>query len=233
MRILHFTCGPRWLAALGVLLMLSACAPEYVPPPGYKGGYLWDSDKSRQITVAEGDTIYSIAQRYDVPVKVIIARNALRPPYRLVVGQLLILDPARMHEVASGESISLIARKYGIEYSLIAESNDLRPPYTIYPGQQLWIPDPFTVAAATSGAPPAAGPGATALGPASAWKRCNHRPVRQCRPPSAKSRHRRLQCHRRLQWCHLSTHQHPYHHQHLTFLPWRRRRLSPWRRRSR
>jgi len=137
------------LLAMGVLL--GACAPEFTPAPGYQGGFLWESDKSRTITVQPGDTIYTISRRYDVPSRVIIARNGLTPPYTLTVGQSLILDPTRTHVVMRGDTLSQLAVTYNIEMRLLASANDLRPPYVIYVGQELWIPDPFTIAAAPSG----------------------------------------------------------------------------------
>jgi murein DD-endopeptidase MepM/ murein hydrolase activator NlpD len=132
-----------------VLVLLSACAPDFEPDADYKGGFLWESEKSRTVVVQPGDTLYTISRRYDVPVKAIISRNALRPPYTLTQGQELIMDPARTYTVEKGDFLSKIAKQQGVELSLIAQANDIKPPYTIYPGQQLWIPDPFTVAAAT------------------------------------------------------------------------------------
>lgn len=147
---------------------LSACAPEFNPPPGYTGGFLWESDRSRTITVQPGDTLYTISRRYDAPTKAIAARNGLRPPFALTVGQTLILDPARRHTVSSGETLSQVARIYDVDLALLAASNDIAPPYVIRPGQDLWIPDPFTQAAQptrnerpdsdTAGLPPIAPP---------------------------------------------------------------------------
>jgi murein DD-endopeptidase MepM/ murein hydrolase activator NlpD len=139
------------LGIIAACAALTACAPEFNPPPGYKGGFLWDSDKSRTVAVQPGDTIYTIARRYDVPSKVLIARNGLAPPFALTVGQELILDPTRLHTVVSGETLSQLAVNYNIEMRLLASANDLAPPYTIRVGQQLWIPDPFTIAAAPAG----------------------------------------------------------------------------------
>ena len=141
---------PRVLLMACLVVFFSGCAPKFEPPPGYVGGYLWNSDKSRRITVKAGDTLYTISRRYDVPTRVIIARNGLKTPYVLEPGQQLILDPARVHRVVKGESLSIIAQAYGIDYPLIAEVNDIDQPYTIYPGQELWIPDPFTIAGAAS-----------------------------------------------------------------------------------
>jgi murein DD-endopeptidase MepM/ murein hydrolase activator NlpD len=139
-------------SALAVCLLLGAplisgCAPEFNPPPGYVGGFLWGSDKSRTIVVQPGDTLYTVSRRYDVPTKAIAARNDIRPPFALTVGQTLILDPARRHTVMAGQSLDAIARIYDVDLALLASANDLRQPYTLKPGQELWIPDPFTQAA--------------------------------------------------------------------------------------
>lgn len=134
------------LSALG----LSACAPDFNPPPGYVGGFLWNSDKSRTIVVQPGDTLYTISRRYNAPTKAIAARNDIRPPFVLTVGQTLILDPARRHTVTAGQNLEAVAKIYNVDLALLASSNDLRAPYAVRPGQELWIPDPFTQAAQPS-----------------------------------------------------------------------------------
>jgi len=135
------------LTSVFLSLALSACAPEFNPPPGYVGGFLWDSDKSRTITVQAGDTLYTISRRYDASTKAIAARNGLRPPYVLTVGQTLILDPSRRHVVMSGQTMNDVARIYNVDLALLAANNDIPPPYNVRIGQELWIPDPFTQAA--------------------------------------------------------------------------------------
>lgn len=156
------------LALAFVCVGLAACAPEFNPPPGYQGGYLWNSDKSRTVTVEAGDTIYTISRRYDVPTKVIIARNGLKAPYTLTVGQTLILDPTRVHVVVKGDTLSQLAVTYKIEMRLLASANDLKPPYVIRVGQELWIPDPFTIAAAPTAQVASAEPPPPARAPRSA-----------------------------------------------------------------
>ncbi len=138
------------IAAVLSALLVSGCAPEFNPPPGYVGGFLWNDDKSRTVVVQPGDTLYTISRRYDAPTKAIAARNDIRPPFALTVGQALILDPARRHTVTDGQTLSGIAKIYSVDLALLAASNDLRQPYTIRPGQELWIPDPFTQAAQPS-----------------------------------------------------------------------------------
>ena len=58
----------RILYVTAAALALGACAPSFDPPPGYKGGYLWDNGQSRSVTVGPGDTMYAISRRYDVPI---------------------------------------------------------------------------------------------------------------------------------------------------------------------
>jgi murein DD-endopeptidase MepM/ murein hydrolase activator NlpD len=135
------------LSIFAVAVAISACAPEFNPPPGYVGGFLWNDDKSRTVVVQPGDTLYTISRRYDAPTKAIAARNDIRPPFALTVGQTLILDPARRHTVTAGQTLSAVAKIYNVDLALLAASNDLRQPFTIRPGQELWIPDPFTQAA--------------------------------------------------------------------------------------
>lgn len=129
-------------------LLLSACAPEFNPPPGYKGGFLMNTDTSRTAVVEKGDTLYVISRRYDVPTKVIADRNGILPPYELKVGQTLILDPNRTHVVKQGETLASIAIEYNVDERVVASSNQLQAPYRLNPGQELWIPDPITNVAA-------------------------------------------------------------------------------------
>lgn len=129
------------------LLALSACAPDFNPPPDYQGGFLMDSDRSRTITVEPSDTLYVISRRYDVPTRVIAARNGLMPPYTLTVGQTLILDPARTHKAQDGDTLTSIARRYGVDEATLASANDFPMGSQIRAGTDVWIPDPFTSAA--------------------------------------------------------------------------------------
>jgi murein DD-endopeptidase MepM/ murein hydrolase activator NlpD len=133
---------------IAAALLLSACAPEFNPPPGYKGGFLMGTDVSRTIVVEKGDTLYIISRRYDVPTKVIADRNGLKPPFELRVGQTLILDPNRTHVVKAGDTLQSIAIEYSVDEHVLASSNQLQTPYRLSLGQELWIPDPITNVAA-------------------------------------------------------------------------------------
>lgn len=95
-------------------------------------------------TVRQGDSLYSIAQQYGVPMQMLIDDNRLANPERLVVGQtIVIVTDSITHTVAPGESLFSIARRYGVTVATILEANpDITNPAVIYPGQSIVIPVP-------------------------------------------------------------------------------------------
>lgn len=91
--------------------------------------------------VQQGDTVYSIAEKFGVSVQRIISDNGLLTPQSITPGQaLLILFPRTVHTVAAGENIPSIAAKYGISALELIRNNPYlaNQPY-IEVGQQLVI----------------------------------------------------------------------------------------------
>lgn len=144
-----------------ICMGLAACAPRWEPPPGYRGGLLLGQGVPETVQVRRGDSVYLIARRYNVPMKSIIERNGLQPPYILYPGQVLMLEPPRLYTVRRGDSLYAISRQYGVDMRALAQKNGLAPPYTIFPGQQLALPGSSTVIAssrAPSTVPPSSSP---------------------------------------------------------------------------
>jgi murein DD-endopeptidase MepM/ murein hydrolase activator NlpD len=101
------------------------------------------SSASRQapiVTVREGDTVWSLAQRYGVPLREMIDANGLRAPYLLRVGQSLLIPTGRTYQVAGGDTVSGLSDRFGVPMSELVRLNRLRAPYTIYVGQTLRLP---------------------------------------------------------------------------------------------
>ncbi|MBT7451086.1 MAG: M23 family metallopeptidase [Rhodospirillaceae bacterium] len=136
----------KYLSCLAVLVAITACAPSWSPPPGYRGGYL-SGNIPQTVTVQRGDSVYLIARRFNVPMKAIIQTNSLSPPYILYPGQVLKLDAPAIHVVERGDSLYAISRRYGVDMRALAQKNALPAPYTIYPGQQLRVPGAYASAA--------------------------------------------------------------------------------------
>lgn len=91
--------------------------------------------------VRPGDTLYSIAQEYDVPVSQLQNDNQLANPARLVVGQTLVVRfPQQVHTVQAGQTLSSIAQLYGLSVRQLQRNNPVLAGGTeVYPGQTLVI----------------------------------------------------------------------------------------------
>ena len=123
-------------------------------------------DPSILHVVKSGDTVYSVANRYRVPIRTLIELNGLRAPYALRGGQQLRLPVSRRHIVQPGDTIYGVAQKYGVAISTLVRLNRIKPPYTIITGRNLQLPVQLQIAAKSSAHPTPAPPVARAPAPA-------------------------------------------------------------------
>lgn len=117
-------------------------------------------------TVEKGDTLGSIAAKFEVNTVAIIEANNLTDPNNVFVGQALLIPgyqpasqdnaaeastddsaadtpaggPGVTHIVQPGEGLLIIAQKYGVEASAIAAANGIANPNQLRVGQKLTIP---------------------------------------------------------------------------------------------
>lgn len=91
--------------------------------------------------VTPGDTLFSIASAYGVPLSLLAIDNGLSPPYRLAAGQALVVQfPSLTHTVRPGETLSAIALRYGLSLRQLLRNNPVVGGGSlIYPGQTLVI----------------------------------------------------------------------------------------------
>lgn len=91
--------------------------------------------------VDTNETLYSIAQQYNVPYSQLLYDNQLPNPADLVVGQTLVIRiPEQVHTVQQGQTLSAIARRYGLSTRQLQQNNPvLGGRSTVYPGQTLVI----------------------------------------------------------------------------------------------
>ncbi|WP_246024287.1 LysM peptidoglycan-binding domain-containing M23 family metallopeptidase [Azospirillum ramasamyi] len=92
------------------------------------------------ITVQKGDSAYSLSRRYNVPLRDLIEVNRLSPPYRLEIGQRLVLPTSRQYIVQKGDSLYSISRMHNVDVSELTRLNNLSPPYGVQAGQPLRLP---------------------------------------------------------------------------------------------
>jgi lipoprotein NlpD len=115
----------------------------------------WDPD---DYPVRSGDTIYSIAWKYELDPFELARWNNISSPYRIYPGQRLNMKPGQEAPpsvssnsrsssrstsrpdsitVKKGDSLYALANQYNVNAKQLASINGLRSPYTIYPGQTL------------------------------------------------------------------------------------------------
>ncbi|MDC3412310.1 LysM peptidoglycan-binding domain-containing protein [Aquibacillus sp. 3ASR75-11] len=91
--------------------------------------------------VNRGETLWQIAQNYNVSMNQIIRANGLDNPNMLVVGQALVIpNPYQEYVVQPGDALWAIARRYGTTIQAIVEANQLQDANAITVGQVLTIP---------------------------------------------------------------------------------------------
>ena len=108
-----------------------------------------------------GDTLYSLAQRFNTTVDAIVALNGLQNASYIRVGQVLRISgtasptpaPATGGEytVQAGDTLYSIARRYGTTVEAIQSANGIINPWYIRVGQKLIIPGGSTTPAPTTG----------------------------------------------------------------------------------
>ena len=129
----------------------TAAAPEpTAPPPTSTGGDDYVIHK-----VQRGETVSSIAVKYNTTVRAIVQANNLANPSVIRVGQKLRIPTSGgssgaptggttgcrvKHKVKKGEWIYQIARNYGVSPQSVLAANNLSNPSLIYPGMVLCIP---------------------------------------------------------------------------------------------
>jgi LysM repeat protein len=97
--------------------------------------------------VQPGDTLYTIANKFNITIEDIISANNLENPNLIYPGQLLNIPvdsvpPVEGFEyiVQPGESLYAISQRFNVPLRDLIRANSIFPPYIIYPGQRIIIP---------------------------------------------------------------------------------------------
>ena len=103
-------------------------------------------------TVSEGDTLYSIAEKYELPVSLLMKVNGIENPYNLPIGTRLCIPgtadqlPAapesctKKHTVKAGDTLYLIAKMHNVKLDALMRANPHIDPYNMLVGTELCIP---------------------------------------------------------------------------------------------
>ena len=133
------------LLCAGILLLAVAAAPA--------------AALNRVHVVQRGETLSSIARRYDVPISVLAAHNGIDNSDYIFVGQRVVVPVSEtaltpslgIHTVRVGDSLTDIAALYGVPLEKILFFNGMDSVSALWVGQPVLVPVP-----ATPGPPPSA-----------------------------------------------------------------------------
>ena len=168
----------------------NVAGPDDLVPNSYLlviGGQIPTRERIEPYVVANGDTLWSIAERFGLQPSTIVWANSLTNADVLAIGQPLIIPPVNgvIHRINAGETLDTVAERYGVKPADIAAfaPNGLGGASPLVPGQDLIVPggtppaptppilaaappaaDPAPAAAPAAPAAPAATSGTTAVG---------------------------------------------------------------------
>jgi murein DD-endopeptidase MepM/ murein hydrolase activator NlpD len=96
-----------------------------------------------EYTVAEGDTLGSIARQFGLRTETLLAANGLTARSILRIGQVLRILPVDgvIYKIRSGDTVSKIAKIYDSDVDKILEMNGLSDGGTLAAGTELVLPD--------------------------------------------------------------------------------------------
>lgn len=134
------------------LLMVSSCFGPQRRAPAIHYGTDEGAGSAGVHAVKEGDTLWSISQRYNMALQDIAVTNNLHAPFHLRTGQRLKLPAPQEYRVRYGDSLYSISRMFEVDTSRIAQQNDLNPPYKLQVGDVLKMPSVTKKTSAAIGA---------------------------------------------------------------------------------
>jgi len=110
-------------------------------------------DMPVQVTLSEttyiikkGDTLYSIARKFGIPVETLYQANGLNAQSKLDIGQTIRVPIPKEHlyTVKPGDTAWRISKRYGMTVETLCEINNLSDPSKLYVGQVLILSCPVT-----------------------------------------------------------------------------------------
>jgi spore germination protein len=95
----------------------------------------------QSVVVSKGETVNSVAQKYETSAQSIRSLNELGPNTTLVEGQTLVINtPDNRYYVQPGDSLYKVSQTYNISMQQLASANGLSSNAMLNIGQRLYIP---------------------------------------------------------------------------------------------
>ena len=136
---------------LFIFIVLSGCENRYFSSnnqlindaivKNYNAKQIKSFSETKTVKVERGDTVYSIAKRNGITTRDLILRNGLVAPYKILVGQKLVIPIPIYHTVVTGDTVFAVSQKYKVDMRTLVDLNKLKPPYQLKRGWKLTIPN--------------------------------------------------------------------------------------------
>lgn len=93
-------------------------------------------------TLKQGDSLFKIAQQFNIPLNSILAANGFSGDETLPIGTNIVVPTTnRSVTIKRGDSLYSIAKQNGLTVpELLRYNQNLKPPYTIYPNDIITLP---------------------------------------------------------------------------------------------
>ncbi|MEI7510578.1 MAG: M23 family metallopeptidase [Candidatus Peregrinibacteria bacterium] len=112
-----------------------------------------DVNEIFQYTVKSGDTLSSIAYKFDLRVRTLLDNNEIDNPNRLKTGTVLTILPVDgfRYQVSDGDTVEDIAKRYKIDANAVRRQNQIKGneiavgSFLLLPGARSLRPDPIPV----------------------------------------------------------------------------------------
>ncbi|MBP7721999.1 MAG: LysM peptidoglycan-binding domain-containing M23 family metallopeptidase [Alphaproteobacteria bacterium] len=121
-------------------LGVGACNKFQAPAPVTLYGSTQGEGSAGVHTVVGAETLWDVAQRYQLAMRDVAAANSLSEPFDLKPGQRLRLPPPREYRAREGDSLYTVSRLFVVDTSEIARLNRIAPPYKLKAGQVIRLP---------------------------------------------------------------------------------------------
>lgn len=91
-------------------------------------------------SVQKGETLWTIAQAYQVDLRDLLDMNGLQPPYKLGKGARVRIPAPRTYTAHKGDTLYRVSRMFNTTTTELARLNNFEAPYKLTKGQTLQIP---------------------------------------------------------------------------------------------
>ncbi|OFW76784.1 MAG: hypothetical protein A2621_03165 [Alphaproteobacteria bacterium RIFCSPHIGHO2_01_FULL_41_14] len=126
---------------LPVMIVYSTHGTKTVHPSVWNAKTLkFSGGMPQEVVVQKGDSLFTISQKYAVPLPLIIEKNKIKPPFAIRPGQTLILVGPQVHIAQKGEDLHKIAQLHQVSLSTLGRQNKLLGDQPLQPGQPLILP---------------------------------------------------------------------------------------------